>query len=107
MLKQINEEKLSSRKRQLLNKCNDHFLCFKKSFFVEGLQASFSSAQKASQLNGFFTSACVEGTIQGKDYEAVDTVLSFIAALPDQAIGNRLGREPSLNNSSHAVLRHC
>lgn len=80
-------KKASSCKSQLLNGCNNLLSAYQKEFPIPGLQVSFSTAQKSSQLNGFFTSTGVKGMLEGKDYAAVDTVFPFIAAFLDRAIG--------------------
>lgn len=51
------------------------------------LQIEFSSAQKSSQLNGFFNSAEKKGLMEGKDYAAIDTSSPFISALIDRVTG--------------------
>lgn len=78
---------MSFSKSHLLNGCNDLLSGYQKQFTEQGLQVGFSSAQKASQLNGFFTSTGVKWILEGNDYAVIYTVFPFIAALLDHVIG--------------------
>lgn len=73
----------SSCKKLLLNGCNSLLTAYQNDFDLRGLRVDFSTNQNSSQLNGFFTSADVKGMLEGKDYSAIDTVFSFIAAFID------------------------
>lgn len=71
----------------LLSACNDFFSAYWRVFPVLNLQVRLRSAQKVSQLNGFFSFACVNRVMNEKDYGAAEIGILFVANFFDLAIG--------------------
>lgn len=85
--------------------CNSLLASFEKAIPVTGLRVEFSKEEPSLQWNGLFSSDGVHGMPEGKDYQCIEMVCSFICAYVDKAIGCIEGADLTKVNSNYSELQ--